>query len=174
MTGTSTGRARPCLQSASARGEWGEGTRGSASRSVHNRARPRRMALATCAHPSMAPLSALPTMRSVMDEMRVNAEQHDKTSQKAQGRPHACDDALVARIVQGHTDQREDHGRFEHQRRGTTNAMVPAACGRTPPAAGSCGLWSRHAAWRRAALLGKALGGVCPVRACQAEACNHK
>ncbi len=78
--------------------------------------------------------------------------------QEAKGRPHAFGDALVARIVQGHTDQREDHWLFEHQRRGTTNAMVLAACGCTPPAAGSCGLWSRHATRRQAARLWKVLG----------------
>ncbi len=78
--------------------------------------------------------------------------------QEAKGRPHAFGDALVARIVQGHTDQREDHWLFEHQRRGKTNAMLLAACGCTPPAAGSCGLWSRHATRRQAARLWKALG----------------
>ncbi len=40
---------------------------------------------------------------------------------------------------------------------GQTNAILPAACGRSPPAAGGCGPRSRHAARRRAALLEKAL-----------------
>ncbi len=40
---------------------------------------------------------------------------------------------------------------------GKSNAILPAACGRIPPAAGGYGPQSRHAAWRQAALLEKAL-----------------
>ena len=45
-----------------------------------------------------------------------------------------------------------------HVRIGKSNAILHAACGRSPPAAGCCGPRSRHAARRRAARLGKALG----------------
>ncbi len=41
--------------------------------------------------------------------MLANAEKHYETIQEAKGRPHVFDDALVARIVQVHTDQLEDH-----------------------------------------------------------------
>ncbi len=157
VTGTSMGRARPCLQSASAL-SWCEGTRGSASRSVHNRARPRRGPLPPAPipqwHPSVRSRRCAPSWTRCASTLSNTT----RRVQEAQGRPHACDDALVARLVQGRTDQREDHGLVEHQRRGTTHAMVPAACGCTPPAAGSCGLWSRQAARRQAARLGKALG----------------
>ncbi len=47
--------------------------------------------------------------------MLANAEKHDKTIQEAQGRSYAFDDALVARIVQVHTDQLEDHWLFKEQ-----------------------------------------------------------
>ncbi len=47
--------------------------------------------------------------------MLANAEKHDKTIQKAQGRSYAFDNALVARIVQVHTDQLDDHWLFEQQ-----------------------------------------------------------
>ncbi len=44
-----------------------------------------------------------------------------------------------------------------HSDLGKTNAILPAACGRIPPAAGGYGPQSRHAAWRQAALLEKVL-----------------
>ena len=47
--------------------------------------------------------------------MLANAEKHDKTIQKAQGRPHVFDDVIVARIVQVHTDQLDDHWLFKEQ-----------------------------------------------------------
>ncbi len=46
-------------------------------------------------------------------------------------------------------------------RLGKSNAMLHAACGRSPPAAGGCFPRSQHAARRRAALRGKALGKAC-------------
>ncbi len=59
--------------------------------------------------PQWQSISALPTTGSVIDEMLVNAEKHYKTIHEAKGRPHVFDDALVARIVQIHTDQLDNH-----------------------------------------------------------------
>ncbi len=46
---------------------------------------------------------------SLIDEMLANAQEHYETIQEAKGRSYAFDDALVARIVQGHTDQLDNH-----------------------------------------------------------------
>ncbi len=47
--------------------------------------------------------------------MLANAEKYYKTIQKAKGRSYAFNDALVARIVQVHTDQLDDHWLFKEQ-----------------------------------------------------------
>ncbi len=52
---------------------------------------------------------------SLIEEMLANAQEHYETIQEAQDRSYAFDDALVARIVQVHTDQLEDHWLFEQQ-----------------------------------------------------------
>lgn len=65
--------------------------------------------------PQWQPLSALPTIGSLIDEMLANAEEHYATIQQTKGRPYVLDDAIVARIIQVHTDQLEDHWLFEQQ-----------------------------------------------------------
>ncbi len=50
------------------------------------------------------------------------------------------------------------------RRIGQSNAILPAACGRSPPAASGCGPRSRHAALRLAALLVKARHRCCAAR----------
>ena len=52
---------------------------------------------------------------SIIDEMLANAQEHYETIQEAKGRSYAFNDALVARIVQVHTDQLEDHWLFKDQ-----------------------------------------------------------
>jgi hypothetical protein len=47
--------------------------------------------------------------------MLADAEEHYETILQAKGRPYVLDDAIVARIIQVHTDQLEDHWLFEHQ-----------------------------------------------------------
>ncbi len=65
--------------------------------------------------PQWQPISALPMIGSLIDEMLANAEEHYETIQEAKGRPYVLDDAIVARIIQVHTDQLEDHWLFEQQ-----------------------------------------------------------
>ncbi len=52
---------------------------------------------------------------SLIEEMLANAQEHYETIQEAKGRPHVFDDAIVARIVQVHTDQLDDHWLFKEQ-----------------------------------------------------------
>ena len=52
---------------------------------------------------------------SLIDEMLVNAEEHYETILQAKGRPYVLDDAIVARIIQVHTDQLDDHWLFQEQ-----------------------------------------------------------
>ncbi len=68
------------------------------------------MSIATRTNPPTGNPSALsPRFGSVIDEMLVNAEEHYETILQTKGRPSVLDDALVARIVQGHTDQLDNH-----------------------------------------------------------------
>ena len=59
--------------------------------------------------PNWQSVSALPIIGSLIEEMLVNAEEHYETILQTKGRPSVLDDALVARIVQGHTDQLDNH-----------------------------------------------------------------
>lgn len=65
--------------------------------------------------PQWQPITALPMIGSLIDEMLANAQEHYETILQAKGRPYVLDDAIVARIIQVHTDQLEDHWLFEHQ-----------------------------------------------------------
>ena len=65
--------------------------------------------------PNWHPISALPMIGSLIDEMLANAEEHYQTIQEARGRPHVFDDAVVARIISVHTEQLEDHWLFAEQ-----------------------------------------------------------
>jgi hypothetical protein len=65
--------------------------------------------------PQWKPITALPTIGFLIDEMLVNAEAHYATIQQARGRPYVFDDAIVERIIQVHTEQLDDHWLFEQQ-----------------------------------------------------------
>ena len=65
--------------------------------------------------PQWQPITALPMIGSLIDEMLANAEEHYETILQAKGRPYVLDDAMVARIIQVHTVQLEDHWLFEEQ-----------------------------------------------------------
>ena len=65
--------------------------------------------------PQWQPISALPMLGSLIDEMLADAEEHYETILQAKGRPYVLDDAIVARIIQVHTDQLEDHWLFQEQ-----------------------------------------------------------
>ena len=60
----------------------------------------------------------------------------------------------ISRMYQAFTDT----DTIPWERIGKSKALLPAACGRSPLAAGGCGSRSRHAARRRAALWGRRWG----------------
>jgi len=65
--------------------------------------------------PQWQPITALPMIGSLVDGMLADAEEHYETILQAKGRPYVLDDAIVARIIQVHTDQLENHWLFEQQ-----------------------------------------------------------
>lgn len=65
--------------------------------------------------PTWQPLSALPLIRSLIEGMLQEAEEHYQTLQAARLRPHVLDDETVRRIIEVFGAQADDLWLFEEQ-----------------------------------------------------------
>ncbi len=65
--------------------------------------------------PNWQPITALPTIASLIDGMLHETEVQYETLLKAKDRPHVLDDATVARVVEVYTKQSDDHWLFDEQ-----------------------------------------------------------
>ncbi len=71
-------------------------------------------------------------------------------------RPHRIENHIARKLQKIRAGRAAGQRTCRGQRLGKSNALLPAACGRTLAAAGGYGPWSRYAVRRQAARLGKA------------------
>ena len=77
--------------------------------------------------PNWQPLTQLPLIAAVIDDMLASAEEQEQTLQQARPKSHVLDDATVGRVIAVYTTQRDDLWLFAEQlRRWEDELLTPA------------------------------------------------